>query len=759
MKHSNRPPFRLSIVAAFGMLIAFGIPMSGQEAPLQKETSAPKQTTAAGPMLNEVVRQNIEDWTHDGRGRPEDWSHHHLVFSNPGTEEQAIENGTDEQWLGIVNEPRYIMQQLKRGAARSVLEADGISPEPVPLEPVLVDPGVQPRAARLHRKSKMTIDWNETLLGGTVLPNSYPAKFSFSTTTYSCTSDYVVYPTGTTGSGTTATIVAYNNLYSGCGGTVPSVYWAYNTGGGAVTTSPTLSQDGTQVAFIQVASSVASLVLVKWKETISSNATPTVGFTQNTANITFSSGALTQSDVGSQISCTATGCTLPSNDTIASVTSSTTGTLTSNFTGTTGSYATTVHTETLALPGVPTVVTNANYPSCTAPCMTTIALNGSPNDTWSAPFYDYSSDGALYVGDNSAKLHKFVGVFNSSPNECTSSYTTSPCPSSTVWPLTLGSSALGSPVYDAGSGCVFVGSTTGGILYSVQSGLAGGSACTNNTGGSTTIFGKSSTLVGSDGVGIYDAPLVDSTAQKVYVFVGTTAAQSSGCTTANDNCVYQFATNFTSGVGSSEELGSGTSGAQGYMFAGTFDNIYYTSSSGSDPSGNLYAMGNTGSGSGTLYRVPISGNAMGTPVSVATNLGGNVTGADASPITEFCDNGTSACTASAGTDFIYFSVQGGVPSAPTTSCATAYTTSCILAYKVTSALGTGSTPSSNAEMANTYGSGCWVSSGLIIDNAIPSGTEAGASNVYFTLLSSAATGQCGHAGTGDMSAIQVSQTL
>jgi hypothetical protein len=395
--------------------------------------------------------------------------------------------------------------------------------------------------------------------------------------------------------------------------------------------------------------------------------------------------------------------------------------------------------------------------------MYSITLKGSHTDTWSSPFYDFAGDDAIYVGDDSAELHKFVGVFSSSPAECTSSYTTSPCPSTTVWPLTLGSSALGSPVYDPVSGCVFVGSTTGGILYSVQSGLGGGSACTNSTGGSTTIFGTSSTLVGSDGVGIYDAPLVDSTANMVYAFVGTTKAQTSGtgikCTTANHNCVYQFATSFTSGVGSSEDLGTGTSGAQGYMFAGTFDNIYYTSSNSSSPTGNLYAMGATGSGSGTLYRVPISGNAMGTPVSVATPLGGTLDGADASPITEFCNNGTSACTSSAGTDYIYFSVQGGVSPAHTT-CQTNYTTSCILAYNVTIALPSGNNESTtNAEELNSYGNvGCWVTGGLIVDNAIPSGTEAGASNVYFTLLSSGTAGECGNAGSGDMTTYQFSQS-
>src|SRR5215469_4193303 len=56
----------------------------------------------------------------------------------------------------------------------------------------------------------------------------------------------------------------YDNLYPAtCSGTVPSNYWAYNTGG-TVTTSVALSFDGKQVAFVQTVSGAAQLVLLKW---------------------------------------------------------------------------------------------------------------------------------------------------------------------------------------------------------------------------------------------------------------------------------------------------------------------------------------------------------------------------------------------------------------------------------------------------------------------------------------------------------------
>ena len=60
-----------------------------------------------------------------------------------------------------------------------------------------------------------------------------------------------------------ASIAAYDNLYTSCTGTVPSPYWAYNTGGTAQT-SVALSFDGQQVAFVQTQAGVANLVILKW---------------------------------------------------------------------------------------------------------------------------------------------------------------------------------------------------------------------------------------------------------------------------------------------------------------------------------------------------------------------------------------------------------------------------------------------------------------------------------------------------------------
>ena len=86
----------------------------------------------------------------------------------------------------------------------------------------------------------------------------------------------------------------------------------------------------------------------------------------------------------------------------------------------------------------------------------------------------------------------------------------------------------------------------------------------------------------------------------------------------------------------------GTGGTGYYLYAGDFDNVYYQS--GNPAYGHLYVVGNTGTAGGaTLYQVEIAYSSLtGTVNSVATGL--NSTEYPwPSPLTEFCNNGTSAC--------------------------------------------------------------------------------------------------------------------
>ncbi len=178
-----------------------------------------------------------------------DWSHRHVVFSNPTSLIRRFQLSSD---------PRYREQWVRRNAERRG-DRDEWRWRRAPEDP-----------AHLHG------DWSVDMgSGATVGAGNYPAKFSFDSTSAYCANptppagqqpDFVVYNTSLAGTSSQATIVAFDNLYSSCnGGTYPTTYWAYNTGTtGAVLTSPVLSADGTQVAFIQNATSTATLVILRW---------------------------------------------------------------------------------------------------------------------------------------------------------------------------------------------------------------------------------------------------------------------------------------------------------------------------------------------------------------------------------------------------------------------------------------------------------------------------------------------------------------
>ena len=69
-------------------------------------------------------------------------------------------------------------------------------------------------------------------------------------------------------------IMAFDNLYSTCPSSVdvpvPTSFWSFDTGG-QVLTSPTLSGDGTQVAFVQNVGATSNLILLKWSATSGAN--------------------------------------------------------------------------------------------------------------------------------------------------------------------------------------------------------------------------------------------------------------------------------------------------------------------------------------------------------------------------------------------------------------------------------------------------------------------------------------------------------
>ncbi|MGA2022743.1 MAG: hypothetical protein ABSH02_19280 [Candidatus Sulfotelmatobacter sp.] len=183
---------------------------------------------------------------------PNDWTHRHVIFSKPATKEQAER---------VEKDPRYWQQRYRR-------ELPILSPAAETGDSF--SSGSSSGVEVLHSGVDASPgDWQEDLgSGASVGATNYPAKFTFLLSTANCASapqpDFVIYGTGLEGSSTQASILAYDNIYSGCTGTVPMTYWAYNTGG-QILTSPVYSDDGTQLAFVQTNPGLeGSLVLLKW---------------------------------------------------------------------------------------------------------------------------------------------------------------------------------------------------------------------------------------------------------------------------------------------------------------------------------------------------------------------------------------------------------------------------------------------------------------------------------------------------------------
>jgi hypothetical protein len=229
-----------------------------------RKSSATRFGTFAAALFGLVA----SGWLLTGRaatpvrqGFPTDWTHHHVIFSRPANARAAAR---------VQRDARYWQQFARRNVPRVVSE-DGYN-------------GIAASLSRLAARNPSRIhrDWAENMgSGAAVGVDNYPAKYTFQTTTANCGTaaapDFVIFNTGLTGSSTQASIVAFDNLYSGCGGTVPQSYWAYNTGA-QILTSPTISLDGTQASFVQSIAGQAQLVLLKWKAstgTIFAPVTPT----------------------------------------------------------------------------------------------------------------------------------------------------------------------------------------------------------------------------------------------------------------------------------------------------------------------------------------------------------------------------------------------------------------------------------------------------------------------------------------------------
>ena len=212
-------------------------------------TRAAAHSTALAPDLQSAI-QGYEAATPGGfQGVADDSSSHHLVYSRPASGSPALD--------AVTRDPAYWRQQIRRAIAVG-------SPTSLSVERTLRGRGLR---RHLHTMKR---DWSYTLGSGATVGNGmFPAKFSFGLTTAFCdsdlTPDFVAFNTSLAGSSSQPNLVAFDNLYSGCTGSKPLVHFAYNTGGGTVVTSPTLSADGAKLAFVETSSgSHAILRILKW---------------------------------------------------------------------------------------------------------------------------------------------------------------------------------------------------------------------------------------------------------------------------------------------------------------------------------------------------------------------------------------------------------------------------------------------------------------------------------------------------------------
>jgi hypothetical protein len=274
---------------------------------------------------------------------------------------------------------------------------------------------------------------------GTVGTGQFPAKFSFDVNAPpDCTNDFVVFNTGLLGfAGSSANIVAFNNLYSTqgsvgglCNQDGPSVYWSYFIGIGRARTSVALSLDGSKVAFVEDGGfGTAILNVLKWKAGEGLGVASPAG-----ADLDISGSPWTACTAG--ISC------------IATVSFS--GTAMDNLSAPFVDYANDViyvgdnigslHKFTGVFNGTPAEVT-AGWP---------IIVNS--NHALSSPVYD-SLSGNIFVGDSSGRL-SYVRDTNSTVGSCPSG--SPPCLGAATQQVGGGGGSISDgPILDAAAGFVF----------------------------------------------------------------------------------------------------------------------------------------------------------------------------------------------------------------------------------------------------------------------------------------------------------------
>ena len=274
-------------------------------------------------------------------------------------------------------------------------------------------------------------------------PGVYPAKWGLSSEgAVNCAGDYVVYSTGVAGSASSANIIAYNNIYSGCGGTVPSVFWSYNTGPGTVVTSPVISYYGDKVAFIETQSSGAAVLrLLQFASGSGADYSAPVSPT----------GSFTNTTVGAGGNTAWSGCTGSCMISVAFQTDTDPDTNSSPFYDASsdalyvGDDAGVLHQFTGVFQGTPAEVTTGGWP---------LSLGGK----LTSPVVDPIT-GSVFVGSSTGFLYRVTTPLGT-PAKVTSNALTAGTVGIVDSPLVDTTSATTSVVY------VFVGDDNNGSIHS-----------------------------------------------------------------------------------------------------------------------------------------------------------------------------------------------------------------------------------------------------------------------------------------------------
>ena len=403
---------------------------------------------------------------------------------------------------------------------------------------------------------------------------------------------------------------------------------------------------------------------------------------------------------------------------------------------------------TLTSPVAPDQIV-ASWGSCPSltSCVVNITFGNAQPDNNSSPFYNFSND-TLYVGDDNGVLHKFTPVFTGTPAEVTTG----------GWPITVNTGhALTGPVFDSGSGNIFVGDASGRLSYVREVGSTQG-ACSS---GSPPCLGSSNQALGGT---LVDAPMVDSSNGTVFVFDGQTGASNNVAEVLQTNTALAAIANVTF-------PNSGSSGVAN-MHAGTFDNAYYSATSGSG-AGKLYVCAqSTGfRDHPNLFRIGFTaGTGTNAGISVMNSSAdtgslelASTSGEDCSPITEI--NNTAAST-----EWIFFSV-GNNSSVPTGSACASGAAGCVLALNLTN-LGATWPPAANGAYLTgfrtpagpTYTSvgdgtiNAAGTSGIVVDNIADTTLYPQASSIYFAFTGNTVTGATCNSVTGVGCAVKLTQS-